>query len=173
MKSEMDVLREHFERYRAVTLQFLDVVPSSRLSWRPDDASFTVGEQLQHIAQTEDYYLNGLFRGSWDPALLKLTARAHDAAGLREYFAEVRRGTSAELDRLTDGDLGEQIEVPHAPGDFPLRWWLWFNLEHEIHHKSQLAVYVRQMGLVAPFYALPMPLGARPDIAARQHLQEG
>lgn len=173
MKTEIDVLREHLERYRAVTLQFLDVVPASRLSWRPDDGSFTAGEHLEHIAQTEHYYQAGLFRGRWDPTLLKLTARAHDAAGLREYFAEVRRGMSAEVDRLTDVDLGKQIEVPHAPGEFPLRWWLWFTLEHEIHHKAQLAVYVRQLGLVAPFYALPMPIGARPDIAARQQLQEG
>ena len=99
MKSERDVLREHFERYRAVTLQFLDVVPSSRLSWRPDTTSFTVGENLQHIAQTEDYYLNGLFRGSWDFTLLKLTASAHDAPELREYFAEVRRERQRSLTR--------------------------------------------------------------------------
>lgn len=37
-----------------------------------------------------------------------------------------------------------------------------FNLEHEIHHKAQLAVYVRQMGLVAPFYALRCPLERAP-----------
>ena len=61
--------------------------------------------------------------------------------------------------------------VPHAPGEYPLRWWLWFVLEHEIHHKAQLAVYVRQMGYTPPFYALPMPLGARPDVAARRQLQ--
>ena len=46
-------------------------------------------------------------------------------------------------------------------------------LEHEIHHKAQLAVYVRMMGLVAPFYAMPMPPGARPDIAAREQIQHG
>src|SRR2546426_3855547 len=39
----------------------------------------------------------------------------------------------------------------------PLRWWLWFVLEHEIHHKAQLALYLREMGKVPPFFALPLP----------------
>jgi uncharacterized damage-inducible protein DinB len=173
MKTEMDVLREHLERYRAVTLQFLDVVPTDRLHWRPDDDSFTVGEHLQHIAQTEDYYGGGLFRDAWDVSLIRLTEDAHSGNRLRAYFADVRRRTMEALERLTDGDLAQLTDVPHAPDRFPLRWWLWFILEHEIHHKAQLGVYLKQMGLVAPFYAMPLPVGARPDIAARRAIQEG
>jgi hypothetical protein len=34
------------------------------------------------------------------------------------------------------------MHVPNATVELPLRWWFWFVLEHEIHHKAQLAVYL-------------------------------
>jgi uncharacterized damage-inducible protein DinB len=58
----------------------------------------------------------------------------------------------------------------NAPVEWSLRSWLWFVLEHEQHHKAQLAEYMRQMGLVPPFFALVIPDGQRPDIEARANL---
>ncbi len=92
MISELKDLCEHLERFRAVTLQVLDIVADDELSWRPDDDSFSCGQQLMHIAQAEDFYAHGL------------------------------------------------------------------------------SIYLRQMGHVAPFYAIPLPLGDRPDFKARQDL---
>ena len=51
-----------------------------------------------------------------------------------------------------------------------LRSWLWFLVEHEMHHKAQAAVYLRLMGKIPPFYAMAMADGARPDITAREEL---
>src|SRR5690606_18250396 len=103
------------------------------LTWRPDDTSFTVGEHLQHIAQTEHYYRLGLFHDTWDPGILRLTEDAHRPGTLRDYFSTVRDATSKDLGTRSDADLARSMVVPHAPGEFPLRWWLWFVLEHEIH----------------------------------------
>lgn len=66
--------------------------------------------------------------------------------------------------------MGEVWAVPGAPMPMTLRSWLWFMVEHEIHHKAQLSIYLRQMGHIAPFYAMPLPLGDRPDFKARQDL---
>ncbi len=35
MRTELEDLREHLERYRAVTLQVLDLVTDEQLAWRP------------------------------------------------------------------------------------------------------------------------------------------
>ncbi|MFC1662500.1 DinB family protein, partial [Gemmatimonadota bacterium] len=69
-----------------------------------------------------------------------------------------------------DGDLAALRSTPNASAEYPLRWWLWSVLEHEIHHKAQLAIYLRQMGKVAPYFADPLPLGERPDIQLRDEL---
>ena len=164
MKTELDVIIEHWERYRAVTLQFLDLVAQQQLGWRPDEHSFTYGQHLQHIAQTEDYYHAGLFESRWDAEIMRGSERASDPALLRAYFEQVRTKMRDAFALLSDQELARPMKVPHAPGEFPLRWWLWFILEHEIHHKAQLAIYARAMGHVPPYYALPLPPGTRPDI---------
>ena len=172
MHTELSNLREHLDRYRAVTLLTLDAVPSDdALAWRPAPGSFTLGQQLAHVAQTEDYYTGGLFGGgAWRQELLRFDAAPAGRDALRAHFVEVRARFAAHLDALTDTALGETRDAPHAPQPLTLRWWLWFLLEHEIHHKAQAAVYLRMLGREAPFYAAPMPLGTRPDVDVRESL---
>lgn len=170
MITEIEDIREHFERFRAVTLQVLDIISDEELSWRPDNYSFSCGQHLLHIAQAENFYAYGLFEHNWDLERLRLRKVVDSRAELREFFSAVRQRTLASLNSLDPNDLGKIWEVPNAPMPLSLRSWMWFMVEHEIHHKAQLAVYLRQMGHVAPFYALPLPLGVRPDIKAREDL---
>ncbi len=168
--TELEVLLENWDRFRSVTLQFLDVLKDDDLNWRPEPDAFSCGQQLLHIAQTEAYCFRGLFGGEWDKGVLKFPGAIPSVGELRRYFAEVRGTTSQRLESLTDADLATLHSGPNASAHYPLRWWLWFVLEHEIHHKAQLAVYLRQMGKVAPFFANPLPLGERPDIQKREEL---
>lgn len=177
MHTELANYREHADRYRATTLQVLDVLPDdAALAWRPTapghDDAFTLGQHLLHVAQTEDYYTRGLFEGAWRRDLLSLgrdaTAWAAERGALRAYLDAVRARTRRHLDALPDSALDAvRHDVPDAPVPCTLRWWLWFVLEHELLHKGQVAVYLRLMGLVPPFYALPLPLGERPDVRVR------
>ena len=176
MHTELANHREHMERYRSVTLQTLDAVADDDdLAWRPTLESFTLGQQLLHVAQTEDFYARGLFGGAWDQRLLRLDGASPSRAELRAYLTEVRERTRAHLDALgddarADEALGRVCDVPHAMVPCTLRWWLWFLLEHEIHHKAQAGLYLRLMGRMAPYYAYPFPLGERPDVRVRAEM---
>ncbi len=169
--TELEVIHEHWERFRQITLQFLDLLGEEDLSWRPERDAFTCGQQLLHIALTEDYYFRGVFGGEWwDKARLRLPKKTPAADELRGYFTEVRERSRVHLASLTPADLDRATPFPNGPADLPLRWWLWFILEHEVHHKAQLAVYFRQMGKLAPFFAFPLASGERPDIRIRAEL---
>lgn len=170
MIPEIEDVREHLERFRAVTLQVLEIVTDDELSWRPDADSYSCGQQLLHIAQAEDFYSRGLFENDWSMDRLRLPRTIDTRREIRAFFAEVRQRTLAHLDALDPASLGRIWDVPGAPMPLTLRSWLWFVVEHEIHHKAQLSVYLRRMGHVAPFYAMPLPPGERPDFAARQEL---
>ncbi len=170
MTSELEDFREHLERFRAVTLQVLEIIADEELSWRPDENSFSCGQHLLHIAQAEDFYIRGLLESAWDMERLRLPKTVPSRAELRTFFGRVRDHTLTHLQSLDPSNLGNIWDVPGAPKPMTLRSWLWFVIEHEIHHKAQLAVYLRQMGHVAPFYAMPLPIGERPDFKARQDL---
>ena len=166
MLSELATIREHWTRYRDVTLKHLDMLSAEDMLWRPQPELFTCAQHLIHILQTEKYYALGWFHDDWDATRLHFPSGPTTQEQLRLDFQATRAQTLTDFDALTDDSLGEIKRVPNAPVELPLRWWLWFVLEHEIHHKAQLALYLRQLGKVPPYFAMVMP--DRPDIRIRQ-----
>ena len=167
---ELDDLREHLERYRAVTLQHFDILSEAELAWRPRAEAFSCAQQLLHIVQSEDYFTSGLFAGDWSLDRLRLPKPMPSKPALHQKFLEVRRNTLSWFSGLSDSALNEIKRHGHAPVDGSVRSWLWFILEHEIHHKAQLAEYLRALGHTPPYFAMVFPPGERPDIAARASL---
>jgi uncharacterized damage-inducible protein DinB len=161
---ELSVLREHLERYRGVTLLTLDLVPEDKLFWFPAVAQFSFAQHFLHIAQTEEYYTMGLLRGEWPSEQYPEPRARLTSAWLREKLAQTRGQLLEELNRLEPGKLESIVTVPDTLVNWPLRSWLWYLVEHEMHHKAQLAVYLRQIGITPPFFARVLPPGVRPDI---------
>lgn len=168
--TELELIVAGWERHRAVTLQFLDALDEAELGWRPTPEAMSCGQQLVHIAQTEDFHERGLFGGEWNRDLLRFPKPMPSKDALRSRFEEVRGRTTSRLAALTAADLDAPCAHPNAPPGLNLRWWLTFLLEHEVHHKGQLAVYFRLMGKEAPFFAMALPPGQRPDIQASRDL---
>lgn len=171
MPTEIEDLREHFDRYRAVTLQHLERLTDEQLSWRPRPDAFTCGQHFVHLVQTEDFYMRGLFQGDWNPERLRFPRVLPRKAELRDQFEAVRRSTLDHFSTLTSERLAAIVPpILGSTVEWSLRSWLWYVLEHEVHHKAQLAEYMRQIGTVPPFFAFAFPDGQRPDIKARADL---
>jgi uncharacterized damage-inducible protein DinB len=171
MVSEIDDLREHYDRYRAVTLVHLERLSDEQLLWRPRPDAFTCAQHFVHLVQTEDFYMRGLFDRDWNLERLRFPRPLPNKADLQSQFAAVRTFTVNAFSTLTTEQL--KAVVPPMFGsavEWSLRSWLWYVLEHEVHHKAQVAEYMRQMGIVPPFFAFVLPGGQRPDIEARASL---
>ena len=161
---EVSLLREHMERYRSVTLQTLDLTPDEKFPWRPLGGMRTFGEQFLHIAQTEDFYVRGLFENDWDMKRFARPSAEITRRMVRDKFAEARSFTLERLNHLDAKRLDLLVTVPGIPVPWPLRGWLWYVVEHEVHHKAQLALYLRELKITPPFFAAALPPGVRPDI---------
>lgn len=170
MEREVADLLEHLERYRAVTLQALDSVDAAGLDWRPGVDYYSLCQQFIHIAQAEDFHAHGVFEDDWNVDRVRLPKECWDPERIRSFFETVRAYTRPRIEALRRADLERVLTIPGTPGDWTVRSWLWFILEHELHHKGQIWLYLRQMGITPPFYAMPLEKGLRPDIAARQEL---
>jgi len=166
--AELDDLREHLERYRAVTLQCLDLVTDQDLGWRPGSDHYTLGQQFLHIAQSEDFQIQAHLFGVWDYERARFPARELTVDELRTLLNETRERTMAALKALDEGRLGEPVDHGEGRPVQTLRWWLWLLIEHEVHHKAQIAVYLRQMGKTPPYFAAALEGGARPDVEMRE-----
>lgn len=170
MRSELEDLIEHLNRYRAITLQVFDLVDEGDLEWRPSPSRYSLGQQLLHIAQAEDRVGHGLFEGDWSFDRVRFPPELPPAEEIRAFFERVRSYTMQRLEGIEREDLGEVVEIPDSSVEQSLRSLLWFILEHELHHRGQIWVYLREMGYTPPFYAAPLPLGERPDLKKREEL---
>lgn len=166
--TEAEDLQDHFRRYRWTTLLFLDLLSEEQLLWRPRPNAFNCGQLLLHILSSEGLYMDGLFKDQWDFERMRFPKPQPDGPAIRAQLVASGESTLKVLSTLTEGQLSRVVRPPRSPMEYSLRSWLWFLLEHEIHHKGQLSEHVRQLGLVPPFMPGQLPLGKRPDIAWRE-----
>jgi DinB superfamily len=122
MLTELANIREHWTRYREVTIQHLDMLSDDEMTWRPQPELFTCGQHLIHILQTERYYVYGLFSGDWDPTRLHFPSTFPSKPEMRNEFNATRGRTMEAFDTLTDSTLDDIMVVPTATVELPLRW---------------------------------------------------
>jgi hypothetical protein len=101
MASEIDDLRGHYDRYRAVTLEHLQRLSDEQLLWRPRPDAFNCAQHFVHLAQTEDFYMRGLFGQDWNPERLRLPKPLPNKEDLQGQFETVRKLTSNAFSTLT------------------------------------------------------------------------
>jgi uncharacterized damage-inducible protein DinB len=137
------------------TRTMLALVPDAKLSWRPHPKSMSVGELASHLAETPSW-LPGFLAPEFDLASMgdyKPWVGASRAAIQAEYDKH-HRALVAELARRDDRFLQETWSLKNAgklleqkPRAAALREML---VHHAIHHRGQLSVCYRLLGIALP-----------------------
>ncbi|MBI5840692.1 MAG: DinB family protein [Chloroflexi bacterium] len=139
---------QYFKSVRRRTLNYLRVIPPDQLDWSPREGEFTCGDILRHIIATEKMFIGVVVDGHW-----KYEGHENKGQqGLEESLALLEAGhveAMSRLEKLSDEALGELRPSLNGPSVKVWRW-LMAMAEHEIHHRSQLAVYLSLMGVQPP-----------------------
>ena len=134
------------------------VLEEADSAFRPAEGMMTAAQQVAHVAQTLDWFVEGVSR----PAGFDLDFAAH-AAELEKVasLAAARASLAAAYDRAIRyfGSMSrEELARPLPPGPIlggqPLGAVVWGMVEHTAHHRGALTVYSRLLGRIPP-----MPYG--------------
>jgi uncharacterized damage-inducible protein DinB len=154
-------LAESFRTVRKNTLQIANDIPEDKYSFRPIPETRSVGELLAHIAVSNGFQkqINAVERRSsmegFDfPSLMKrLSAeekKPRTKAELIELLTVDGEAWAKWLEGLDDKFLGEVVTMP--PGGAPpsrTRFDMLLSVkEHEMHHRGQLMLIERILGIV-------------------------
>jgi uncharacterized damage-inducible protein DinB len=134
-------------REAEITKKIIAAVPDAASSYKPDPCARTAKELAWHIANSEIQFLNGIADlnfGMENPERKPTTS----AEVVAWYDENVKRGV-ARVAALTP----EQLLTPvgfFGVFNLPAVLYLGFLNNHSIHHRGELATYLRPMGAKVP-----------------------
>ena len=140
---------DYFERIRGRTLKVVRCIPSERIDWTYKEGKFTFADIIRHLAATERYMYaeNVLLRPSLYPGHGKELADGFDA--VLEFMERMHAEAMEIFSRLSDDDLKRRCRTP---GGAEIATWKWLRamIEHEIHHRGQLYLYLGLLDVSTP-----------------------
>lgn len=161
-------LLPEFDQEMARTRAILDLVPTDRNDWKPHPKSYTLDALALHVANLPSWvaYTVNMDKldiappGEEPPPPRKLTTSDALLAEFDKHVAEAREAIAGTTDETMFGNwtlLRGGEEVFTAPRAGVLRS---FVMNHVIHHRAQLGVYLRLNDI-----PLPMIYGPTADTA--------
>jgi uncharacterized damage-inducible protein DinB len=152
-----DGILPEFDHEMGTTRRLLDRVPEADFAWTPHDKSYPLGHLAGHIANIPHWVEITFDSSSFDVGLAGESARpkppASVAALLRTFDANVKKAR-AKIDEQTDPAFfaawtlqNNGQEVFTMPKIAVLRS---FVMNHLIHHRGQLSVYLRLRNVPLP-----------------------
>ncbi len=119
-------------------------------TFAPSEGAFTVSQQVAHVAQTIDWFIEGAFRPegfAMDFEALDQEIRKVDSlAAAREWLG---RAFAAAIDKIASQSAEElAASLPEGPvmGGMPRFAVLGGIQDHTAHHRGALTVYARMRG---------------------------
>ncbi len=135
------------KRHLDETQPLIDQIVDQDLAKVPIKDGRPVGEILLHMLRSIDFYMVGLTQNEWVPLSysLKEYNTAEAVKGLsREVFDRAREC----VDKLSDRDLEKSTSSFNRPAK--ASEILLEVIEHSIHHRGQITVYYRLLGIDVP-----------------------
>ena len=152
-----DAILPEFDHEMGTTRRVLERVPEADFKWRPHDKSFNLGQLAAHVANIPTWVTPTIDNAIFDLATLGADARPKEPTSVGELVARFDTNVKTarkKLEELTDATLlgmwtlkqGEH-EVFTMPKASVLRT---FVMNHLIHHRGQLTVYLRLRNIPLP-----------------------
>lgn len=150
-------LAESFRTVRKNTIQVAEDIPEEKYSFRAAPDTMSVAEILAHLAATPSWaeacHFNekkstvamedfGRWMGANSAREKSLTSKAQIVAALKEDGERFAKG----LESISDAQLGETVTLPNGTKS---RFEMLLGVkEHEMHHRAQLFLIERMVGIV-------------------------
>jgi uncharacterized damage-inducible protein DinB len=149
MEAGIRAFLEHYEKVRGRTARVVDCIPADRIDWTWRDGKFTLGDLVRHIAAIERYMYAENVQGK--PSRYPGHGRelADGLPAVRDFFDRTHRESVEIFSRLTDADLAGKSVTP-AGAPITTSKWLRALVEHEIHHRGQIYLYLSMLDIPTP-----------------------
>ena len=140
---------KYFDNVRERTMRVARCIPPDKIDWTYAPGKFTLGDLLRHIAVTERYMFAENVQNHDSRYTSHGTELAADYHRVIELMKRLHTESLAIFAKLTDEDLKLKCQTPGG-AKIPTAKWLRSMVEHEVHHRGQIYIYLGLLGVATP-----------------------
>ena len=151
-KAAADLVATMWESEFLATCQVLAAVKDDARDYKPDPKSRTAWELAVHLATADVWFMESIANGAfvWNPEAAKAAAaRFENVAGLVAFYKKAFPEKIATLRAVPADQMTEVLDF-FGFLKMPRAQFVAFASNHSIHHRGQLAAYLRAMGSKVP-----------------------
>lgn len=130
-----------------ITKKVIAAIPDDKAGYRPDPNARTAWELAWHLANTDVQFLNGIAELNF--AMGTPAEKPKNAAELVDWYDANFKSAAGRIAALTADQLLTPVSFMGV-FNYPVFYYLAFLNNHSIHHRGELATYLRPMGSKVP-----------------------
>jgi uncharacterized damage-inducible protein DinB len=152
------------EDVRQRTRLVLEKVTPDQLDWVPAPQALTIRQMVRHMRLSEEGSFQVVQHGDWGYSARRRTAPLVTLLGTSEpweteltAFEDVHQGWLAWIKAMPADALTRELVNPQQNQRVSALAFVLARLEHEVHHRAQIATYLRMLGeqWPSPYGELP------------------
>ncbi len=140
---------EYYSKIKNRTRKLFEYIPEDKIEWTYQSGKFTIGDSIRHLANIERFMYAETVQ--FKPSLYNGCGieYAHGLKSIIDYFDEMNTESMDIFSRLTSEELQKKCKTP---GGIEITIWKWLRamVEHEVHHRGQLYLYLGMLDLKTP-----------------------
>ena len=151
-KAAADVLATVWEGEYPATCQVLAAVKDDNRNYKPDPKSRTAWELATHLATADIWFIDSIVNGAfeWNPdAAKQAESQFKNVGDIVDFYKKTFPEKLAALRALPAEKSTEVLDF-FGMMKMPRAQFIGFANNHSIHHRGQLAAYLRAMGSKVP-----------------------
>jgi uncharacterized damage-inducible protein DinB len=145
----LDVFLDYLDKVQQRTMRVVACIPADKLDWSYREGKFTLGDLVRHLGAIERYMFGETIQGK--PSRYRGCGKEL-ADGLGEvvkFKEKMHRETAEIITRLGEEGMKRKCITPDGVS---ITVWKWLRLmvEHEIHHRGQIYIYLALLDVPTP-----------------------
>jgi uncharacterized damage-inducible protein DinB len=144
-----EMMLQGLAREVETTKKVLAAIPDDKRDYRHDPNGRTAWELAWHLANTDVQFLDGIADGQFNMESPDDEHKPKTVAQLVAWYEENMKRGASRIAALSAEQLTTPIEF-FGVFNLPAAFYLGFLNNHCIHHRGQLATYLRPMGAKCP-----------------------
>lgn len=139
----------YYAKIKQRTIKLFAYIPPEKIEWTYQEGKFTIGDIIRHLANIERYMYaeNVQLKESQYQGCGMEYAKGYQ--NVIDYYKNRHIESLEIFSKLTQQDLLKKCKTP-AGIDITIWKWLRAMVEHEIHHRGQLYMYLAILGIKTP-----------------------